>query len=70
MDKKDISYITREFVRKECGIFGAVFSDKDCDEVITEVTRLAERDEFYHTGVYWIANQLVSQGRIHPNRPT
>ena len=40
MGENDTSYITHEFVRHECGIFGAILSDQDCDEVIAEVARL------------------------------
>lgn len=69
MGENDTSYITHEFVRHECGIFGAILSDQDCDEVIAEVARLNERSEFHHTGVYWIANRLAAQGRIHPKLP-
>lgn len=54
MVQKDISYITREFVRQECSVFGAILSDEDCARIIVEVARLTECGESHHTGVYWI----------------
>ena len=64
--KKDISYITRESIRAEIGIFGAKLSDEDCDKVIAEVKRLDAAGEFEHSGVYWIANRLAADGVINP----
>lgn len=69
MVQKDISYITRGFVRQECSVFGAILSDEDCDRIIAEVARLTERGEFHHTGVYWSANRLAADNRIHPQLP-
>ena len=65
----EINYLTRDFVRQDCGIYGASLSDSDCDTVIAEVKRLAVKGKFSHTGVYWIANRLVAEGRIHPTLP-
>lgn len=62
-------YVTRAFVRADCGIHGARLSDEDCDAIITEVRRLAGQGQFQHAGVYWIANRLVAQGRIDPFLP-
>ena len=69
VDMKDIDYITREFVRHDCGVHGAIFSDENCDIVIAEVARLAEEGMFSHTGVYWIVNRLAAEGRISPKFP-
>lgn len=63
---ENITYIIRDFVRQECSVWGAILSDLDCDEVIAEVARLAKQGKFHHTGVYWIANRLVAEGRINP----
>ena len=30
----NLDYLTREFVRKDCGIDGAQFTDEDCDRII------------------------------------
>jgi hypothetical protein len=67
--RQSVAYITREFVREECGICGAVFSDEDCDIVIAEVQRLAIEGKFDYKGVYWIANALAADGLIHPSLP-
>ena len=69
IDMKDIDYITRDFVRQDCGVHGATFSDENCDTIIAEVARLTEEGIFSHTGVYWIANQLAAEGKISPRNP-
>jgi hypothetical protein len=66
--KESVAYITRDFVRNDCGIHGTTFSDEDCDLVIAKVQRLAMEDKFQHTGVYWIANALAADGLIHPKQ--
>lgn len=63
---KNLDYLTREFVRQDCGANGAKLRDKDCDLIIAEVKRLDAKGEFYHTGVYWIANKLAAEGVINP----
>jgi hypothetical protein len=63
---KDVAYVTREFVRADCSIHGASFSDADCDTIIAEVQKLAQQGNFHHAGVYWIANRLTAEGQIHP----
>lgn len=67
--KASVAYVTREFVREDCGINGATFSDEDCDVVIAYVQRLAIEGKFKHSGVYWIANSLAGDGLIHPQFP-
>ena len=62
----NLDYLTREFVRKDCGSNGAVLSEIDCDLVIEEVKRLHAIKEFHHTGVYWVANKLAGEGVIKP----
>ena len=62
----NLDYLTREFVRKDCGSNGAVLSEIDCDLVIQEVKRLYDKGEFHHTGVYWVANKLAGEGVIKP----
>lgn len=69
VDTKDTAYITREFVRQDCGIHGAELSDEDCDVIIAEVRLLTEQGKFNHSGVYWIANRLAAEGQIHPSLP-
>jgi hypothetical protein len=64
--KESVAYVTRDFVRNDCGIHGTTFSDEDCDLVIAKVQRLAMEDKFQHTGVYWIANALAADRLIHP----
>lgn len=64
--QKNLDYLTREFVRSDCGIHGAELSDEDCDRVIAEVKRLNNERNFHHTGVYWIANELAANGHIKP----
>jgi hypothetical protein len=66
---QSVSYITREFVRCDCGINGANLSDEDCDIVIAEVQRLEIEGKFKHAGVYWIANALAGEGKIRPQLP-
>lgn len=66
---ESVAYITREFVRRDCGINGAIFSDVDCDVVIAEVRKLAVEGKFKHAGIYWIANALAGEGKIHPVLP-
>lgn len=66
---ESVAYVTREFVRRDCRINGAVFSDVDCDVVIAEVQKLAIEGKFKHCGVYWIANALAGEGKIHPVLP-
>ncbi|MDZ8260583.1 hypothetical protein [Nostoc sp. ChiQUE01b] len=68
-DRREIDYVTRDFVRRDCGVYGAVLSDEDCDVIIAEVQQLAEQGKFHHTGVYWIANSLAANGMIHPTLP-
>lgn len=65
----NVAYVTREFVRNDCGIHGAQFSDADCDRIIAEVQELAQLGEFHHTDVYWIANRLAAEGCIHLTSP-
>ena len=36
----ELNYLTKQFVRSDCGIDGAQFTDKDCDRIIAEVKRL------------------------------
>ena len=67
--KESVAYVTREFVRRDCGINGATFSDADCDVVIAEVQKLAIEGKFKHAGIYWIANALAGEGKIHPVLP-
>jgi hypothetical protein len=67
--KASVAYVTREFVRQDCGINGATFSDEDCDTVIAYVQQLALGGKFKHSGVYWIANALAGDGLIHPQLP-
>lgn len=67
--KASVAYVTREFVREDCGINGATFSDEDCDTVIAYVQQLALKGNFKHAGVYWIANALAGDGLIHPQFP-
>lgn len=62
----NLDYLTREFVRQDCGINGAVLTDEDCDRIIKEVKRLYKIGKFHHTGVYWIANRLTAEGIINP----
>ena len=62
----ELNYLTREFVRRDCGINGAVLTDEDCDRVIEEVKRLHSIGEFHHSGVYWIANRLAAENIINP----
>ena len=62
----ELNYLTREFVRSDCGTNGATFSDEDCDRIIQEVKRLHSIGEFHHTGVYWVANKLAAEGLINP----
>ena len=62
----DLNYLTREFVLNDCGVNGAALSNEDCDLIIAEVERLYSLGQFHHTGVYWIANQLAADGKIHP----
>ena len=66
----ELSYLTREFVRKDCGTNGATFSDEDCDRIIQEVKRLHSEGKFFHTGCYWIANRLAAEGIIKPEFET
>lgn len=63
---KSVTYVTREFVRSDCQVHGAMLSDSDCDRVIAEVQELAQHGNFAHTGVYWIANRLAGSKCIHP----
>lgn len=65
----NIDYTTRDFVRRDCSTNGAELSDRDCDRIIEEVSRLNTAGEFHHTGVYWIANRLAGDGAIHPTFP-
>lgn len=48
----NLNYLTREFIRQDCGTNEATFSDKDYDPVIEEVKRLHAIKEFKHTRVY------------------
>lgn len=56
--KESVAYVTREFVRRDCGINGATFSDEDCDTVIAYVQQLALEGNFKHAGVvcYFLSN--------------
>jgi hypothetical protein len=67
--KQTVAYITREFVREECGIWGAVFGDEDCDVVIAKVQQMAIEGKYGHCGTYWIANALAADGLIRPILP-
>lgn len=62
----ELDYLTRKFVRDECGIFGATLDDRECDLVILETQRLYLQGQFHHTGIYWIANALAADNLIHP----
>ncbi|BAZ00508.1 hypothetical protein NIES37_45000 [Tolypothrix tenuis PCC 7101] len=64
-----LAYLTDDFIRRDCGIHGARFSDEDCIRIREEATRLYTCGKFHHTGVYWIANRLVGEGKIHPILP-
>ncbi|MCC5624403.1 hypothetical protein [Nostoc sp. CHAB 5715] len=64
-----IDYVNRAFVRADCGIYGAILSDEDCDIIIAEVKKLNDQGKFFHTGVYWIANCLAAEGTIKPTFP-
>lgn len=64
--RTELDYLTRKFVRGDCGTNGATFSDEDCDLIIQEVKRLHRIGEFHHTGVYWVANKLAAEGLINP----
>jgi hypothetical protein len=68
-EQQSVSYVTREFVRRDCGINGATFTNEDCDVVIAEVQRLAVKGKFKHSGVYWIANALAGERKIRPQLP-
>lgn len=63
----ELDYLTRDFVRDECCIFGAVLSDTDCDRIIKEVKLLYAQGQFHHTGVYSIADYLAAQNLISPS---
>ena len=63
---KSTTYITKDFVRNDCKINGAILSDFDCDRVIAEVQELAQQGNFTHTGIYHIANRLAGSKCIHP----
>lgn len=62
----ELDYLSRDFVRDECGIFGAIFNDDDCNRIIAEVHSLYSHGKFHHAGVYWIANDLTARNLIHP----
>lgn len=64
-----LDYLTDNFIRNEVGIWGAKISDEDCETIRAYVHCLDERGEFHHNGVYWIANRLASEGKIHPQLP-
>ncbi len=67
--KRTVAYVTREFVRRDCGVSGAILSDEDCDRIIARVQRLTIEGKFGHSGVYWIANALAAKGLIRPQLP-
>lgn len=66
---QSVAYVTREFVRGDCSVHGAILDDADCDRIIAEVQELAQLGNFSHSGVYWIANRLAAEGYIHPQLP-
>lgn len=66
---KNLDYLTREFVKKDCSANGAILTDRDCDLIINAVKRLNAAGKFHHTGVYWIANRLAAEGIIKPTFP-
>ena len=61
----ELDYLTREFVRGECGVFGATLDDRECDLIILETQQLYLQGQFHHTGVYWVANALAANNLIH-----
>lgn len=61
-----VDYLSNEFIRRDCGVHGAEFSDEDCQKIREEVLLLHEKGEFNYAGVYWIANRLVADGVIQP----
>lgn len=61
--------LTNDFIRSEVGIWGAKISDEDCEIVRQEVYRLNAAGEFHHNGIYWIANRLALERKIHPQLP-
>ena len=61
-----LDYLSDEFIRRDCGVHGAEFSNSDCEKIRKEVLRLHEKGEFHHAGVYWMANRLVAEGVIQP----
>ena len=67
--KEELNYLTREFIREDCNINGAILSDSDCDIVIDKVKQLHSVGKFHHNGVYWIANSLAADNLIHPQFP-
>lgn len=62
----ELNYLTNDFIRNDVGIWGAKLSDEDCEKIRLEVIKLNALGEFYHTGVYWIANRLAADGAIFP----
>ena len=48
----NLDYLTPDFVRHDCGVFGATLSDHDCDRIISQVHYLYSQGKFHHTGVY------------------
>ena len=64
---KELDYLTYDFVRHECSVFGAILSNTHCQLVIAEVHSLYLRGQFHHTGIYWIANHLAARKIIHPS---
>jgi len=65
-NSKELNYLTREFVRQDCGNNGAILSDRDCDIIIDKIKQLHSIGKFHHTSVYWIANSLAADNLIHP----
>ena len=63
-NSEELNYLTREFVKQDCGTNGAILSDRDCDIIIDKVKQLHSVGKFHHTGVYWIANSLAADGLI------
>ena len=61
-----LEYLTDEFIRRDCDIHSAGFSDEDCQRIREEVFTLYNKGEFHHTGVYWITNRLAADGVIQP----
>lgn len=66
LDREELNYLTRDFVRQDCGINGTVLNNRDCDLIIARVKLLHSQGLFHHNGVYWVANSLAADHLIHP----